>query len=148
MKIKWESPLKTAFLVSSRPEMIFPSYYLLWCYCFGFRRKTLLITHQCFSCHWAVLHRAEDISVSPSLFCPTSKGAWGHTELGRDRTRTGDLNCPKGHSIPCSVMWKKPYKTEGSQLVEQLLLRTNWVLVMNNCLSITCFVNVYTSMLL
>lgn len=31
--------------------------------CSGFRRKAVLITHQCFSCFWVVLYSAKDVSV-------------------------------------------------------------------------------------
>ena len=41
--------------------------------CFSFRIKTLL-THWCFSCYWAVLHRAKDISVPQLLVLSQQQG--------------------------------------------------------------------------
>lgn len=35
--------------------------------CFGFRRKPAVITQRCFSCCWAVLRRAKDVSACPAL---------------------------------------------------------------------------------
>ena len=59
--------------------------------CFGSRRKTILITHQC-SCCYAVLYRAKAIL------------SGGPKELGGNRVRTADLNWTKGYSIPYDIM--------------------------------------------
>ena len=125
-----------------------------WCFFFivsgmmlssGFRRKTMLITHQCFSYGWAVLYRAKDIPVSQFLVL-SCKWRWlrGHKELGWDRSRTADLNWPKGYSIPYNIL-QKPWKMVGTWPREKPLLRDRlgigewWAIA----LCITCFVYVY-----
>ena len=73
--------------------------------CFGFRRKTMLITHQYFSCCLVMLYRARDISVFQLPALPCHQREMGdHNELRGDRTRTADLNWPKGYSIPYDIM--------------------------------------------
>ena len=72
---------------------------------FGFRRKTMLITHCCFSCCWAVLHRANDVSASCTVLPARS---WEGTEP-RQPTQT------KGFSILYDIM--QNYKTQGIWLV-------------------------------
>lgn len=89
---------------------------------FGFRRKkTILITHSCFSCHSAVLYGAKDVSVFQflELFCQQG-GLRGHKEPGGDRTKTADLTWPNRYSIPYDIMWeeggnpnKTPLKNSG-----------------------------------
>jgi len=80
--------------------------------CFHFRRKTILITQQCFSCCWAALHGAKNISVSQLLLLSYQLGDGGEweedTRSWGDRTRTPNLNWPKGYSAPYAT--KKPIK--------------------------------------
>ena len=40
----------------------------------------------------------------------SARGLGVHKELGGDRTRTADLNWPKGYSILCDIMWEKKKK--------------------------------------
>lgn len=61
--------------------------------CFVFRRKRKLITHQCCTCCWAVLHIAKYVAASSMM------GLWMYKELWRDRIRAADLNWPKGYSV-------------------------------------------------
>lgn len=75
--------------------------------CFGFKRKTLLITHSCFSFCWAVLHRAKDTSVSQLLALSCQWVAAGHKEVGECRTRTPQLNWTNEYSRPYDSMYKK-----------------------------------------
>ena len=63
--------------------------------CFGSRRKPMLITHQCLQ-----------------LLLSSATESQGHLqqraqEAGGSRVRTADLDWPKGHSIPYSIMWKE-----------------------------------------
>jgi len=85
--------------------------------CFGLKRKTMLITHQCFRCCWAALYRAKD----------SSSGRLGRQkELGRDTARTADLKWPTGYVIK----WKKTIKPRGvGQGDVSSQLRTGWASV-------------------
>lgn len=68
--------------------------------CFGFRRKTMLITQQCFGCSWAVLHRAKDITIFwASLIALPVRELRRLTEIGGNRIRTVDPNGSKGYSV-------------------------------------------------
>lgn len=84
---------------------------------FDLRRKTVLITHPCFSCCCTVLHGAKDTSVSQLLVLSCQWGAWGAQRSWGEgyRTRTADLNQPKEYSIPYDTM-SGNYRTEGSWL--------------------------------
>jgi len=68
----------------------------------------MLITHQCFKCYLAVLHRAKDISVFSA--CCTVLPVWElgirHKVLRGDRTRAADLPY---HMTSC----KKAVKLRG-----------------------------------
>jgi len=69
---------------------------------FDFRRKTALITHH-------ILIVAEQCYAKPRTFsvsCTTltATGQEKPRELGGDRTRTADLNWPKGYSVIYKIM--------------------------------------------
>ena len=91
-----------SFLVSyfQLGQSCFSSQFLVW-YVFGCQRKTVLITHPCFSCCCTVMHGAKDASVSQLLVPTCQWGAWGAQEVGGagDRTRTADLKWTNGHSM-------------------------------------------------
>ena len=76
---------------------------------FGSGTKTILITHQHFSCCWAVLYRAKDILASVTV---PSKLGWG-VQSCWEGTEPGQLaqNWPKGYSILYDIIWKN-YSTE------------------------------------
>ena len=62
--------------------------------CFGFRMRTVLITHQCFlAVAEQCLYRAKDFSVSCAALPARRLGV--HKELGGDRTRTSDPGWPR-----------------------------------------------------
>ena len=81
---------------------------------FDFKRKAVLITHQCYSSCWAMLCRARDISVfSVSHTVLPARALLQQKELGGDRTGTADLNFPTGYLIPYDIMWKSCRTTWG-----------------------------------
>lgn len=57
-----------------------------------------------------MLYKAKDISASYSALLVRVAG--DHKELEGDRTRTVDLNCSKGQSIPYDIM-QKTLKNSG-----------------------------------
>lgn len=59
------------------------------------------MTHWCLHCSWIVLHRAKDISASHTVM--PVRGLSSHKEPRWDRSRTADLNRPKGCSTSCVV---------------------------------------------
>jgi len=84
-----------AALVSAGAESIF---FIMSGMCFGFRRKTMLITHGCFSYCWAVLCKAKTFQFFSFLCCSASEGvvgrrSWVGTEPGQ-LTQTGQGNIP------------------------------------------------------
>jgi len=105
---------------------------IVWSYALGaFWRKTMLMTHQCFSCCSAVLHRTKDISVSQLLLLSCLWGGGGQKELGGDRTRAADLHWPKGYSwcdVKYGAIWKN-YKTQQSWPGGRCCSGPGWVLV-------------------
>jgi len=108
--------------VSIGPELIF---YIVtgMMPCFGFRKKTTLIIHQCFSCCWAVFQGFFNVVLS------SSKELGMHKELGGVRTKTADTR-----DIPYHKITYKNYITAGS-LQGWLLsgwLGTSWR-VLSNC---------------
>ena len=73
---------------------------------FGFRRKTMLIKHQCFRCCWAVLYRAKDISVLQLLILSSQRGAGGTQGTGKIQNQDSWAKLAKGICIPYDIMWK------------------------------------------
>lgn len=71
------------------------------------------------------------------------EGLRRHTELGRDRSWTADLNWPEGCSIPYDIMRRKINWKNGRELAVGQLLLGDWVSIGQRILSlhITCFVN-------
>lgn len=67
-------------LVSARTELFFHLVVSGVVLCFFFGRKTNLITHEGFSCSWAVAVQSQGCFNFP--YCPTSEGAEGEKELG------------------------------------------------------------------
>lgn len=69
----------------------------------------MLITHKCFRCYLAVLHRTKNILVF-SACCtvlPVREVGAGHKELRGDRNKTADLNWPKDlpyHMTSCKKL--------------------------------------------
>ena len=81
----------------SSDSVDFPHSVWFWLY-FGFRRKTVLITQQCFNC-WAVLYRAKDVSASCAALLEMGLGM--KKKLRSDRTRTtGQRDIPY-HTTLC-----------------------------------------------
>jgi len=97
--------------------------------CFGFRTKTMLITHQWFSCCWTVLYRAKDVYFFSFLYSPASEGRGDPKEMWGDRIRTSDLNWTKGYSIPYDITWKESLKKEGLHQADCCCSGTGWALV-------------------
>lgn len=62
--------------------------------CFYYGKKTVLITHRCFSSCQKWLHRTKSIMTSHTD--PPAR-SWGHEELGAHRIGTADPTWPKGH---------------------------------------------------
>lgn len=90
--------------------------------CFGFRMRTLLITPNVLAVAEWCLHRAKDISASHKALPHGAEGAQG---VGRDRTRTADLNWTKGFLIPHGITLNN--KSWGSWGLH--CLGTGWALV-------------------
>lgn len=68
---------------------------------------TVLITHGCFSCHRAVLHRARNVSASCAVL--PVQGLGTHKELGGDRR-----DIPH-HVVLCSAIKAEVKKREGGK---------------------------------
>lgn len=66
--------------------------------CFGFRRKTVLITQQCFRSCWAVIVQSQGLHCYSC--CPANKEAGGAQGAGRNTTTTADSDLPKGYPTP------------------------------------------------
>lgn len=101
------------------------------------------ITHCCYSCCWAVLYSAIQISTELLILSYQWQGLRVYKELGEDRTRTADLSWTKGYSIPGSIMWKS-HKTVGSCPSSNCCSEIGWTLASRwwvIVLHITCFVN-------
>ena len=78
--------------------------------CFGFGRKTMLITHRCFSWYWAVLYSAKYSSASPTVMPVWGWGgtrSWEAIELGQ-LAQTGQRDIPYH-----MTSYERNYKTEG-----------------------------------
>lgn len=120
--------------------------------CFDYRRKLMLLRHQCFSLllNRVLQYRAKDISVSHLLVLSCQWGGLGgHQELGGYRMRTSKLSCPKSYSIPHNIMWKR--LGNGRELIRQAntagrLGISQWV--MSNCSCITCFVCMFYTIII
>ena len=95
----------------------------------------MLITHQCLvDALWGCTEPKMFWFLSIS-YCPVSEGAEAAQGAGGDRTRTADLNWPKGHSVPNDIM-QGNNKTEGVgggrlALLGDRLGISQWV--MSNC---------------
>lgn len=87
------SSLMLIILVSAGTELMMV--------CFGSRRKTPLITHQCFSC--AIRSQGYFNSSASHTVLP-ARGLRGHTEPGGNSTRTADISWPKGYSTLFDIM--------------------------------------------
>lgn len=73
--------------------------------CFGVLMKTLLITHQYFSCCTAVLTLSQGLCFS---CCPARAELRVHKELGTGTARTADPDRPKGCPIACGCVFVLP----------------------------------------
>jgi len=99
---------------------------------FRFRRKTMLITHWCFSCCWAVLSTAKVISVLQLYVLSSQQEDWReHKELGGDSRP----KLTEGIPVPHKITWKKDRKVRGGGWGVSLLLRDwlniSWQVVSN-----------------
>lgn len=66
--------------------------------CFGFCKRTMLVTRWCFSC-------CQEVTPSQGLFSFLySASEQEHKELGGSRARRADLNWPQGYSRPQNVL--------------------------------------------
>lgn len=112
-------------LVSAGAELIFPLQCLIWCYALALGEETTLITDRCFSCCWAVLHRARGIS-----HCSASEGDYGDTRSW-ERTGPGQLiwTGPGDISYYMTSCKIKPWKTVQSWLGSSSCLGTGWALL-------------------
>lgn len=102
----------------------------------NFGKKTVVIEQWC-------LVLAEQCCAEPRMFqlvLHCQWRGWGHQEPGGDGTRTAALSWPQRYSVPHGIVWKT-VKLRGSWLGGVRTAGHAW-LVMSNCLSITCFVNI------
>lgn len=68
--------------------------------CFGVVTKSVLITHQCFTCCWTGLHNIEVFLGFHASLLVTGDAQ----KAGRDTAKTDDRKCPKGSPIPSHIM--------------------------------------------
>lgn len=105
----------------------------------------LQITPQCFSCYWALLHRAKDTSDSCAAL-PARSWRWIKSWEGK-KTRTADPSWPKGCPIPyCEMLSNKMWGKERGEHTEiimwQAILPWKWLsicLPIGRSKQISCF---------
>lgn len=66
--------------------------------CFGFRGKTVLITHRRFGCCWAELYRAKNIAHFQLLILSCQRGSWENSSWEGTKIRIVGLNWSKVYS--------------------------------------------------
>lgn len=95
--------------------------------CFGFMRKTVLVTHWYFSCFWAVLTLSQRFSSFPC--CPASKETGDAQGDGKGQKQDNWLKPAKvmSHPIPYCSCWIKNWE---SCLRAQPLLK-DWLSILS-----------------
>lgn len=98
---------------------------------FGFVTKTVLVTYQSFSYHWAMLAQGQGFLCSS--LCPLGAG-WGGQDAGRGTAGRADLKYPKGYrDFPSHLTSRSAIKLRKASLQmtafqNSYCLETDWAL--------------------